>query len=72
MVAQWRGYPHRAGDDGGDALHWPDVTAWSCLRAGLTSVLLSRVPPSFFEEFDVEAVQEWAAQCHGVDTDFNA
>jgi hypothetical protein len=27
MVAQWRGWPYRAGGDGGDALHWSGVTA---------------------------------------------
>jgi hypothetical protein len=68
MVAQRRGWPHRAGGDGGDALHWSDVMASSRAGAGLTSVPLSRVPSSSFEGCDVEAVQEWAAQCHGVDT----
>jgi hypothetical protein len=32
------------------------------------SVPLSRVALSTFEGCDVEAVQEWAAQCHRVDT----
>jgi hypothetical protein len=32
------------------------------------SVPLSRVPPSSFEGCDVQAVSEWAAQCHEVDT----
>jgi hypothetical protein len=32
MAAQWRGWPYRAGSDGGDAPCWPDVTAPS--RAG--------------------------------------
>jgi hypothetical protein len=58
-----------AGGDGGDALHWSDVTTPSRVGAGLTSVPLSRVPPSSFEGCDVESVQEWAVQCHGVDTD---
>jgi hypothetical protein len=49
-------------------LHWSDITAPSCAGAGLTSVPLTRVPPSSFEGCDVEAVREWAAQCHGVDT----
>jgi hypothetical protein len=53
-------------------LHWSDVTAPSCAGAGLTSVPLSRVLPSSFEWCDVEAVQEWAAQCHEVDTDLPA
>jgi hypothetical protein len=68
MVAQRRGWPHRAGGDGGDVLHWSDVTALSRAGAGLTSVPLSRVPPPSFEGCDVEAIQEWVAQCHGVDT----
>jgi hypothetical protein len=25
MVAQWQGWPHKAGSDGGDALRWSDV-----------------------------------------------
>jgi hypothetical protein len=68
MVAQQRGWPHRAGGDRGDTLHWSDVTALSRVCAGLTSVPFSKVPPSPFEGCDVEAVQEWAAQCHRVDT----
>jgi hypothetical protein len=68
MVAQQRGWPHRAGGDGGDVLHWSGVTASSRAGAGLMSVPLSRVPPSSFEGCDVEAIPEWAAQCHGVDT----
>jgi hypothetical protein len=68
MVAQRRGWPYRAGGDGRDALHWSGVTVPSCAGEGLTSVPLSRVPPSSFEGCDVEAVREWAAQCHGVDT----
>jgi hypothetical protein len=67
MVAQWRGWPYRARGDGGDTLHWYNVTALSCASVGLKSVPLSRVPPSSLEGCDVEAVQEWAAQCHGVD-----
>jgi hypothetical protein len=31
-----------------------------------------RVPPSSFEGCGVEAVPEWAAQCHGVDTSLTA
>jgi hypothetical protein len=34
MVAQQRGWPHRAGGDGGDAPHWSDVTASSRAGAG--------------------------------------
>jgi hypothetical protein len=34
MVAQWWGWPHRAGSDGGDALRRSDVTAPSCVGAG--------------------------------------
>jgi hypothetical protein len=60
------------GGDGGDALHWSDVTTPSRGGAGLTFVPLSRVPPSSFEGCDVESVQEWAAQCHGVDTSLPA
>jgi hypothetical protein len=72
MVAQRRGWPHRAGGDGGDAPHWSDVTASSCTGAGLSFVPLSRVLLSSFEGCDVEAVQEWAAQCHGVGTSLPA
>jgi hypothetical protein len=49
MVAQWRGWPHRAGGDGGDALYWSDVTALSYVGVGWMSVPFSRVPPSSFE-----------------------
>jgi hypothetical protein len=49
-------------------LHWSAVTAPSWTGAGQMAVLLSRVPPSSFEGCDVEAVREWAAQCHGFDT----
>jgi hypothetical protein len=55
MVAQRQGWPHRAEGDGRDALHWSGVTASSCAGAGLTSVPLSRVLPSYFEGCDVEA-----------------
>jgi hypothetical protein len=34
MVTQWRGWPHRAGSDGGDVLRWSDVTMSSCAGAG--------------------------------------
>jgi hypothetical protein len=56
MVAQWWGWPHRAGGDGGDALHWSDVTA--PFRAGAWSMYipLSRVPLSSFEGCDMKAV----------------
>jgi hypothetical protein len=53
MATQWRGWPHRAGGDGGDALHWSDVTAPSyapsCAGVGEVSVPFSRVLPSSFE-----------------------
>jgi hypothetical protein len=49
-------------------LHWSAVTAPSWTGAGQMAVLLSRVPPSSFEGCDMEAVREWAAQCHGFDT----
>jgi hypothetical protein len=39
---------------------------------GQAAVPLSRVPPSPFEGCDVEAVREWVAQCHGVDTNLPA
>jgi hypothetical protein len=68
MVVHRRGWLHRAEGDGGDALHWSDVTAPSRASAGLTLVPLLRVPPPSFEGCVVKAVQEWAAQCHGVDT----
>jgi hypothetical protein len=53
-------------------LYWSDVTAPSHAGVGLTSVPLLRVPSSSFEGRDVEAVQEWAAQCHRVDTSLPA
>jgi hypothetical protein len=34
MVAQRRGWPRRAGVDGGDALHWSDITALSRASTG--------------------------------------
>jgi hypothetical protein len=49
-------------------LHWSDVTAPSWAGAGQMVIPFSRVPPSSFEGCDVETVQEWAAQCCGVDT----
>jgi hypothetical protein len=61
MIAQRRGCPHRARGDRGDALHWPDVTVSSRMSVRLASVTLSRVPPSYFEGCDMEAVQKWAA-----------
>jgi hypothetical protein len=69
MEAQRRVWRHRAGGDEGDALHWSDVMAPSRAGLGLTSVPLSRVPPSSLEGCDMEAVQEWVAQCHRDDTD---
>jgi hypothetical protein len=68
MVAQRRGWPHRARGDGGDALRWSDVTASSRAGAGSVSVPFSRVLPSSFEGCGVQAIQEWATQCHRVDT----
>jgi hypothetical protein len=61
LVAQRRRWPHKAGGDGGDALHWSDVTMLSSAGAGLESVPLSRVLSSSLEEYNVEVVQEWAA-----------
>jgi hypothetical protein len=71
-VAQWRGWPHRARSDEGDALRWSDVTAPSWAGAGQMAVPLSRVPPSSFEGCDMGAVQEWVVQCLGVDTGLSA
>jgi hypothetical protein len=34
MAAQRRGWPHSAGGDGGDALHWSDVKMLSRMGAG--------------------------------------
>jgi hypothetical protein len=31
VVLQWRGWPHRADNDGDDRSHRPDVTVWSCI-----------------------------------------
>jgi hypothetical protein len=66
MVAQWQGWPHRAGGDGGDALHHPHVTTSSWTGARLMVVCLSRVSPSCFEGCGMEEGREWVAQCHGV------
>jgi hypothetical protein len=49
MVLQHAGWLHRADGDGGDALHWPDVTTSSRVGAGWGSVPLSRVLLSSFE-----------------------
>jgi hypothetical protein len=49
MVAQRRGWPHRAGGDGGDTLHWSDVTTLSRVGVGQMSVPFSRVLLSSFE-----------------------
>jgi hypothetical protein len=66
MMAQWRGWPHRTGGDGEDALCRPYVTASSWASAELVAALLSRVPPSSFEGREVEEVPEWVTQCHGM------
>jgi hypothetical protein len=66
MVAQRRGWPHRAKGDRGDALHHPHVTTSSWAGAELVVVCFSRVPPSSFEGCGVEEVREWEAQCHGM------
>jgi hypothetical protein len=68
MAAQWRRWPHKAGNNRGDAPCWPDITASSQAGAEWAPVRLSRVPPPSFEGCDVEAVREWATQRHGVDT----
>jgi hypothetical protein len=49
MVAQRRGWPHRADGDGGDAPYWSDVTASSCAGARQAFVPFSRVLKSSFE-----------------------
>jgi hypothetical protein len=49
MAAQRRGWPHRARGDGGDALHWYDITASSCAGVGEVSISFSRALPSSFE-----------------------
>jgi hypothetical protein len=49
MFAQRRGWPNRAGGDGGDALCWSDVTASSRVGVGQVPVPFSRAPPSSFE-----------------------
>jgi hypothetical protein len=36
----------------------------------LVAIPLSRVSPSSFEGLDVEEVQEWVAQCHGMTLTF--
>jgi hypothetical protein len=53
-------------------LRWSNVTTSSWVGTGQIVVPLLRVPPSSFEGCDVEAVQEWAVQCRGVDTDLPA
>jgi hypothetical protein len=58
MAVQWRGWPHRAGGDGGYALCRPYITASFQAGVELVVVSLSRVPPSYFEGRDVEEVQE--------------
>jgi hypothetical protein len=72
IAAQRRGWPHRVRGNGGDALHWSDVTVSSRTGAGLKSVPLLSVLSSSLERRDVEVIQEWAAQCHGVDTGLTA
>jgi hypothetical protein len=53
-------------------LHWSDVTTPSRAGTRLKPIPLSRVLPSSLKGCGVEAVQEWAAQCHRVDTDLTA
>jgi hypothetical protein len=65
MVVQWRGWPHRTGGDGEDALRRSYITASSRAGVELVVVPLSRVSSSS-EERDMEEVREWAAQCHGM------
>jgi hypothetical protein len=43
------------------------VPSW--VGAELVAVHLSRVSSSSFEGCDVEQVQEWVAQCHGMTLD---
>jgi hypothetical protein len=50
MAAQQRGWPHRAGGDGGDAFHWSDVTASSYAGVGWVLIPFSRVLPSSFKD----------------------
>jgi hypothetical protein len=58
MAVQWRGWPHRTGGDGGDALYRPYITASSQVGVELVVVPLSRVSSSFFEGRDMEEVRE--------------
>jgi hypothetical protein len=66
MVAQRRGWPHKAGGDGGDVLHHRRVTALSWAGTGLVALRLSRVSPPPFVGCGVGKVREWATLCHGV------
>jgi hypothetical protein len=58
MAVQWRGWPHRAGGDGGDVLRRPYITVSSQVGVELVVIPLSVVPPSSFEGRDVEEVRE--------------
>jgi hypothetical protein len=49
MVAQRRGWPHRADGDGGDVPHWSNVAALSRASARQAFITFSRVPLSSFE-----------------------
>jgi hypothetical protein len=63
MAAQRRGWPHRVGDDGGDVLRPPCVTAPSWTGAGLVIVRSSRASLSLFEGCGVEEGRERVTQC---------
>jgi hypothetical protein len=53
MVAQDRGWPHKAAGDGWDVLRPPLVMALSWANVGSATVRFSRVLPSPFEGRDV-------------------
>jgi hypothetical protein len=64
MAPWWRGWPHRADGDGGDA---PDVMAWPRASAEPASVPLEG-STVLFRRCGAPTVQEWVAQCRGADT----
>jgi hypothetical protein len=72
MVAQRWGWLHRADGDGGDALHWSDITTSSSCGHGGDVRTPFEGSAVLFRGCGAPAVQEWVVQCHGVDTGLTA
>jgi hypothetical protein len=72
MASWWRGWPHRANGDGGDAPHWSDVTTLFWAGVEQASVPLFEGSPVLLHGCGASAVRRWAAQCHRADPGLTA